>query len=102
MTVIRLIAWREYLENVRTKGFWIGILLIPALVIGMYLVQMRLAEVSPRRHFLLLDQSGNYAGAIRAAIDLEHQRQVLQEFVQYLLDHRRQIDPELTSAAAAR
>ena len=28
MSVIRLIAWREYLENIRTKGFWLGILLL--------------------------------------------------------------------------
>ena len=28
MNMIRLIALREYAENVKTKGFWAGILLL--------------------------------------------------------------------------
>ena len=31
MKIIRLIAMREFMENVRTRGFWIGILLIPVI-----------------------------------------------------------------------
>jgi ABC-2 type transport system permease protein len=27
-----LVAWREYTENARTKGFWIGIFLLPVIV----------------------------------------------------------------------
>jgi ABC-type Na+ efflux pump permease subunit len=29
-----LIAVREYLENVKTKGFWIGILLFPVILLA--------------------------------------------------------------------
>src|SRR5262249_29861886 len=27
-----LVAWREFAENVKTKGFWIGILIFPLLI----------------------------------------------------------------------
>ena len=101
MNIIRLIAWREYMENVRTRGFWIGILVLPVLLVGIFLIQSRLANVSPTRHFLLIDQTGRYAAAVQAAIDLEHQREILQAFVSYLLEHRREQDLERTSATAA-
>ena len=32
MKYIYLIAWREYAENARTKGFWLGLLLVPAII----------------------------------------------------------------------
>jgi ABC-2 type transport system permease protein len=100
MSVIRLIAWREYLENVRTKGFWLGILLLPLMVIGVFLIQSNLSESSPTRHYLFVDQSGQYRDTVESAIELEHQRQVLQAFVNYLLDYRKEGDLELTAANA--
>ena len=27
-----LVAWREYAENAKTKGFWIGLFLMPAIL----------------------------------------------------------------------
>ena len=100
MSVIRLIAWREYLENVRTKGFWLGILLLPLMVIGVFLIQSTLSESSPTRYYLFVDQSGQYRDTVESAIELEHQRQVLQAFVNYLLDYRKEGDLELTAANA--
>ncbi len=100
MTVIRLIAWREYMDNVRTRGFWIGILLIPVMLIGMYLAQSSLARSSPIRYYMLVDQSGDYRDAVDSAIELEYQRQVLQAFVNYLLDNRKERDLELTAVNA--
>jgi ABC-2 type transport system permease protein len=101
MSVIRLIAWREYLENVRTKGFWLGILLLPLMVIGVFLIQSTLSESSPTRYYLFVDQSGQYRDTVESAIELEHQRQVLQAFVNYLLDYRKEGDLELTAANAS-
>ncbi len=100
MKVIRMIAWREYMENVRTKGFWIGILLLPFMVIAIYLIQSSLASSSPTRYYMLIDQTGRYRETVESAIDLEYQRQVLQSFVDYLLDNRKERDLELTSADA--
>ncbi|MCB1670930.1 MAG: ABC transporter permease [Gammaproteobacteria bacterium] len=100
MRVIRMIAWREYMENVRTRGFWIGILLLPLMVIGIYLIQSSLARTSPTRYYLLIDQTGSYQETVESAIDLEYQRQVLQSFVDYLLDNRKERDLELTAANA--
>jgi len=100
MKIISLIAWREYMENVRTRGFWISILFVPVLFAGIFLVQIRLAEITPTRYYLLIDQSGRYQEAVEAAIDLEYQRQILQSFVNYLMDNRRDTNPELTSAGA--
>lgn len=28
-----LVAWREYAENAKTKGFWLGILLVPVIIL---------------------------------------------------------------------
>ncbi len=100
MSVIRLIAWREYLENVRTKGFWAGILLLPLMVTGVFLIQSTLSESAPTRYYLLVDQSGQYRDTVESAVELEHQRRVLQSFMNYLLDNRKERDLELTAANA--
>lgn len=100
MNMIRLIAWREYMENVRTKGFWVTILIIPIIFIGMYFLQVALNNATPTRYYILVDQSGQYEDAVDVAIGREHQRRILQEFVSYLMDHRLDSDLELTAANA--
>ena len=53
-----LVARREYLENLRTKAFWIGILSFPiilGLVIGVPLLMVMAKET---RSYAVLDQSG--------------------------------------------
>lgn len=98
MTLIRLIAWREYMENVRTKGFWITILIIPVIIVGMFFLQVVLSNATPTRYYLLIDQSGQYEEAVAVAIEREHQRRILQAFVDYLLEHRLESDLENTVA----
>lgn len=89
MRVILLIALREYAENVKTRGFWLGVLLVPVVFAGIFLFSARLADSSPTRHYVLIDQSGDYAEAVQSAISREHQRRVLLEFVRYLQQNRR-------------
>ncbi|MBL6815737.1 MAG: hypothetical protein ISQ58_01250, partial [Pseudomonadales bacterium] len=101
MNMIRLIAWREYMENVRTKGFWVTILIIPLIFIGMYFLQSALSNATPSRYFILIDQSGQYEDAVAVAIEREHQRRILQEFVNYLMENRKETDLELTAANAS-
>lgn len=96
--MIQLIAYREYQENVKTKGFWVTILIFPVIFIGMYFLQTALSNATPTRYYLLIDQSGQYEEAVDIAIEREHQRRVLQDFVNYLLDYRTDIDLDLTAA----
>lgn len=100
MRMIRLIAWREYMENVKTKGFWVGILIFPLIFTAMFFLQTTLSNANPTRYYIFIDQSGQYEQAVATAIERDHQRRVLQEFVNYLLDNRKQSDLELTSINA--
>lgn len=84
MSYAFLIALREYVENAKTKGFWIGIFMFPLLIgIGMG-VSTFLAQAEPSRHFVLVDQSGAFADAIDQAVELAHQRAVLQALGRYV------------------
>ncbi|MDJ0840254.1 MAG: ABC transporter permease [Acidobacteriota bacterium] len=58
MGKIFLVAKREYLENVRTKGFWIGIMLVPILYTGMFLGPAWIEKSKPAKKFAVIDQSG--------------------------------------------
>lgn len=88
MRVTLLIAWREYLENVKTKGFWIGVLLVPIVFFIIFHVSSRLATATPTRYYLLVDQSGQYADSVESAIRREHQRRVMLDFMRYVQEHR--------------
>ncbi len=100
ITMVRLIAWREYVESVWTKGFWVTILIIPVILIGIYFLLVALNNATPTRYYILIDQSGQYEIAVDVAIEREHQRRILQEFVSYLLDHRLESDLGFTAANA--
>lgn len=102
MRVIWLIALREYIENVRTRGFWIGVLLIPVIFAGIFLFSARLADTALVRHYVLIDQSGQYEDAVESAIQREHQRRTLQAFARYIQEHRRDdADAQAVSADRA-
>jgi ABC-2 type transport system permease protein len=84
-----LIALREYAENAKTKGFWVGIFMFP-FIIGIAIVAAGLlARANPTRHFVLVDQSGAFAGAIDAALEQSHQQNVLDALNQYVQEHLR-------------
>lgn len=89
MRVALLIAWREYVENVRTKGFWIGVLLVPIVFFLIFHFSTRLAGASPTRYYVLIDQSGQYGEVVETAIRREHQRRVMQAFMRHVQQHRR-------------
>ena len=100
MNMIRLIAMREYLEHVKTKGFWLTILIFPLVIGGMIFLQSALEEATPVRYYVLVDQSGQYEDAVATAIGREHQRRILQAFVDYLLEHRKETDLEAGANAS--
>lgn len=98
MNMIRLIAWREYMENVKTKGFWAGILIFPIIFTAMYFLQTTLSNATPTRYYIFVDQSGEYSDAVETAIEREHQRRIFGEFVSYLLENRKEVDLDLSAA----
>ena len=79
-----LIALREYAENVKTKGFWIGILLFPIILLAFIKVPQFLEEkATPVRYFVLLDQTGELEGVVDEALEHYQLRRVMQALGEY-------------------
>jgi len=89
MRYIVLIALREFLENAKTKGFWIGIFMLPLMMIIGITVSTKLAKAEPSRYFLVIDQSGAFAGPIDQHIEWEYQKSVLGALGQYAQENLR-------------
>ncbi|MBI3848317.1 MAG: ABC transporter permease [Planctomycetes bacterium] len=53
-----LVAQREYVENLKTKTFWIGILSFPVILSLSILVPMWLESTKDTRKYAVIDQSG--------------------------------------------
>ncbi len=79
-----LIAWREFAETLKTRGFWIGIFIFPAIIALAIQVPMLIEKKGiPTRHFVLVDQTGSLAPALRAALaanELRRQEDALRGF----------------------
>ena len=85
MKYIFLVAWREYAENAKTKGFWLGIFLIPAIILVSIQVPIWLAKKgTPVRYYVLVDQSSTLAPVIEARLERSYQRQVLADLNDYV------------------
>jgi ABC-2 type transport system permease protein len=92
-----LVAWREYAENVKTRGFWIGLFLFPLILFLSVQVPVLLEQrATPVRHFILVDPSRGLAPAIEAALEKSYQRQVLAALKEYA---RKNAAPMTNSAA---
>jgi len=84
-----LIALREFAENAKTKGFWIGLFMFPligAIAIG---VSTWLARAESSRYFVVVDQSGAFAESIEHALERRYQRSVLGALGQYVRQNLR-------------
>jgi len=72
-----LVAWREYAENAKTKGFWLGILLVPFIILLSVQVPIWLeTKGTPTRYFVLVDQSGLLGPVIATQVERTYQREV--------------------------
>lgn len=102
-----LVAWREYAENVKTKGFWIGICIFPLIIYASISASSWLEKAKPVRHFVLVDQSHELEPSVDAALERLHQRGVLGAFASYVRKYARSsaveahIDLEKTPAVDA-
>jgi ABC-2 type transport system permease protein len=79
-----IIALREYTDNAKTKGFWIGLTFIPLLLFGSIQVPLWIEKkATPIRHFILMDQSGQFEGTVLAALEKTHQKRVRDALNEY-------------------
>jgi ABC-2 type transport system permease protein len=88
-----LVARREFTENVQTKGFWLGVITTPLLLLLAVNAQRWLDASTPTRAFVVVDPAGLYIDAIDAAVDRLHQQEVLKAFGTYLARHALRKEP---------
>lgn len=70
-----LIAWREFAENAKTRGFWFGILLFPMIwIIGAQVPAFLAKKGTPTRNFVLVDRTGRMSAVVEAALERDEQR----------------------------
>ena len=60
-----LVALREYSENIRTKMFWVGVLMLPIMLIVGGVVPTLLTKTKDTRRYAVLDRSGFLSDAVR-------------------------------------
>ncbi len=85
------VARREYIETIKTKAFLFGVLLMPAIIVGMVFLSARMTVRAARR-----------AGPIRVAV-VDHTGRVAVEMLRLaaeLRDGRRQIELEAVRPSA--
>ena len=78
-----LIAWREYAENAKTRGFWLGLWLFPAILFLSIQVPIWLERRGTVRYFVLVDQSRSLAPMINSALEQDRQKVVLKALNEY-------------------
>jgi ABC-2 type transport system permease protein len=79
-----LVAWREYAENAKTKGFWLSLFLMPMILFLSAQVPIWLEQkATPTRHFVVVDRSGTLAPVIEASLDRDYQQKVLSALHEY-------------------
>ena len=79
-----LVAWREFAESTKAKGFWISIFLMPAMLFLSIQAPIWLEQkATPVRYYVLVDQSNTLAPAIEAALEKNYQRRMLEALGDY-------------------
>ncbi len=98
-----LVALREYAENARTKGFWIGLLLLPVMLyVGIQAPRFLEERAAPTRHYVLVDRSGQYREVVERGLSRYRTRRRLEAFQAYVRRHMREDAPEKERQEAPR
>ncbi|KPK06890.1 MAG: hypothetical protein AMS20_03815 [Gemmatimonas sp. SG8_28] len=82
MSRVLLVAHRDYVQNVRTKGFWFGILFFPVLLSAFIVVPRLLEGTKSARRYAVVDESGWLLDAINRRISVEDLRLALDAAVE--------------------
>lgn len=78
------IAGREYAENARTKGFWVNLLMFPVILfLSIKVPQLLEEKAKPARHFVMVDQTGEFEAVVDQAVERRYQRSVMSKLVEY-------------------
>ncbi len=82
MSRIWQIAWREYLENVRTKAFLVGVILTP-LWFGLVFLVPFLAERQEMegQHVVIVDETGILGGPLQVRLEQQENRKQQPKYV---------------------
>ncbi|OUU20517.1 MAG: hypothetical protein CBC13_10585 [Planctomycetia bacterium TMED53] len=87
MSRIFRVAMREYLENVKTKGFWIGILLFPVMIWVMMEVPQFLEEKGiPTRHVVIVSKDAEAGKLARQRLTLLNRQKILFSLQQHIAE----------------
>ena len=89
MNKIYLVGRREYVEILRTKAFWIGILVLPVVLALGVTVPLLLARAKEARTFAVLDHSGFLLQEVEERLFAEDLREVFEVAAR----HRRRQSP---------
>ena len=65
---IALVARREYLDNIRTRGFWVGVIALPAMLVLAIGATVALQRTEGVEAYAVLDRSGWLGPAVRTRI----------------------------------
>lgn len=87
MKRIAFIAHREYRQHLRTRGFWIGLLLIPLIMVASTVIPLLLDEDKGGDAMLLADLSGRFTPALERAIERDYQKLVLRQLSVYTQEY---------------
>ncbi|THD77412.1 MAG: ABC transporter permease [Phenylobacterium sp.] len=82
MNPLLLVAAREFRQIAATRSFWITLLAIPIFIVGSQIAGRMLATPTGVA-YTLADPSGRYAPAIRARIQRDNDRDVLDDLASY-------------------
>ena len=91
-----LVAQRELVENLRTRTFWIGILVFPLILVASVVVPSLLDRSTPTRTYSVVDRSGWMLEAIEERSTLPD----LEKVLLHALELRRSGSPELDTLPA--
>jgi ABC-2 type transport system permease protein len=96
-----LVALREFSDHVKTKGFWIGILMLPVILFLSFKVPMMLDEMArPMRYFVVYDSSGKYGTIVDDAIQTEYDKRSALAYLTWT--EQKKADPTIDAYKAPR
>ncbi|MBK6938961.1 MAG: ABC transporter permease [Planctomycetes bacterium] len=76
-----LVARREVLENIRTKGFWVGVLMLPIIMVVSVALPRFLEGQKEVRKYAVVDRSGWMLAAIDERAAMPDMQRVLREAI---------------------
>ncbi len=81
---IFMVAGRDLRENFTTKGFWIGLLMMPVMFLIFGFVPALIARQQPQATFIVMDRAGGYVDAIDKSMERRYLRIEMAQLQTYL------------------